>query len=331
MFTDSRSASWPTVAPLVAWSPLEARQALHGPTMGTRYSAVFIAPVDMTLGPVQAALQSAVDAVDRQMSNWLPASDVSRLNAAGTGAWVAVASDLLEVIETGLEIGRRSGGAFDIGLGQVVDAWGFGPKHSKPDAASIRALPHAGKRSSADMLEIDRRNGRIRKHAPLQLDLCGIAKGFGVDQLARSLDAHGIGNYLVSIDGELRAKGRRPDGGAWNVAIEAPTRFTRSPATAIGLQDQAIATSGDYRHWHQHDGRLISHTMNPRTGRPLDTLLASVSVIAANAMTADAWATALLVAGQDAGPAMAEANGLDAMFMLRNSNDLLELRVGTFR
>jgi thiamine biosynthesis lipoprotein len=292
--------------------------------MGTRYSAVFIAAVDIDLRPVHAALQSAVDAVDRQMSNWLPASDVSRLNAAETGTWVAV-------IETGLEIGRRSGGAFDIGLGQVVDAWGFGPTRSKPDAASIRALPHADKRSSAEMLEIDRRNCRIRKHASLQVDLCGIAKGFGVDQLARSLDAHGIGNYLVSIDGELRAKGQRPDGGAWNVAIEAPTRFTRSPATAIGLQDRAIATSGDYRHWHDHNGRLISHTMDPCTGGPLDTLLASVSVIAANAMTADAWATALLVAGADDGPAMAEVNGLDAMFMLRNGNNLLELRVGTFR
>lgn len=330
MFTDHRSGKLTTVSPVVTWTPLQARHALNGPTMGTRYSAVLTGPVDLDLRSLGAALQVAVDAVDRQMSNWQPTSDVSRFNAAETGVWVAVAAALLEVVETGLEIGRRSGGTFDIGLGQLVDAWGFGPNHSMPDVEAIAMLAHLRQRPASDLLELDRRNVRMRKHAPLQLDLCGIAKGFGVDRLARCLDAHGIANYLVSIDGELRAKGQRLDGAPWHIAVERPDQADRAPASTIALHEEAIATSGDYRHWHEHDGRRISHTMDPRTGRPVKNGLASVSVLAPNAMAADAWATALLVAGESVGPAMAEANGLDALFILRHGEELLELPTGKF-
>ena len=130
MFTDHHSKTWPTVSPIVTWTPLQARHALNGSTMGTRYSVVFTAPADLDLRPLAGALQLAVDGVDRQMSNWQPTSDLSRFNAAETGIWVAVAADLLEVVETGLEIGRMSGSAFHIGMGQLVDAWGFGPSRS---------------------------------------------------------------------------------------------------------------------------------------------------------------------------------------------------------
>ncbi|SFD17248.1 thiamine biosynthesis lipoprotein [Devosia psychrophila] len=311
-------------------TPGNVRHALNGLTMGTRYSAVFVAPADIDLFLIQRALQSAADAVDRQMSNWQPASDVSQFNSAPAGTWVAVAADLLEVVETGLEIGRRSNGAFDIGLGNVVNAWGFGPERSVPDAAAIAALSHTRQASAGEGLELDRRNIRMRRHAPMQLDLCGIAKGFGVDQLARCLDASGIRDYLVSIDGELRARGSRLDGAVWQVAIERPDRTDRAPIAAISLHDVAIATSGDYRHSLDYRGRRFSHTMDPRTERPLDNSLASVSVLAASAMLADAWATALFVAGENEGPVLAEANGLDALFILRQGDELLELPIGKF-
>jgi len=321
--------SW-TAAPVVSWTPANIRHALNGPTMGTRYSAVFLAPADIDLSLIQRTLQSAADAVDQQMSNWLPASDVSRTNMAAIGTWVAVDPDLLEVVETGLEIGRRSNGAFDIGLGRVVNAWGFGPEHSAPDAVAIAALSTGRQVFASDVLELDRRNNRMKRHAPIQLDLCGIAKGFGVDQLARCLDAAGIRDYLVSIDGELRARGRRPDGAAWQVAIERPDSTSRAPVSAIALQDAAIATSGDYRHGFDYQGRRVSHTMDPRSGRPLDNCLTAVSVLAASTMLADAWATALLVAGENEGPALAEANGLDALFTIRRGGNLLELPIGKF-
>ena len=319
-----------TASPVISWAPDDVRHALNGPTMGTRYSAVFVAPADIDLTLIQRALQSAADTVDQQMSNWQPASDVSRFNAAPAGTWVAVAADLLEVVETGLEIGRRSNGAFDIGLGKVVNAWGFGPERSAPDAAAIAALSYGRRASTDEVLELDRRNVRMRRHAPMQLDLCGIAKGFGVDQLARCLDAAGIRDYLVSIDGELRARGCRLDGAAWQVAIERPDRTDRAPLSAISLHDVAIAMSGDYRHSLDHYGRRVSHTMDPRTGRPLDNSLAAVGVLAASAMLADACATALLVAGENEGPALAEANGLDALFILRHGDELLELPIGKF-
>ncbi|MEO8686102.1 MAG: FAD:protein FMN transferase, partial [Devosia sp.] len=132
------------------------------------------------------------------------------------------------------------------------------------------------------------------------------------------------------IDGELRGRGCRLDGSPWHVAIERPDRANRDAAAIIALQDRAIATSGDYRHWHRYDGRIVSHTMDPRTGAPVQNALASVSVLAANCMMADAWATALLVAGESVGPQLAEANGLDALFVLRHGDELLELPIGKF-
>ena len=329
MSIEPQERNWVSAAPVVSWAPFVARQVLNGPTMGTRYSAIFNAPVDNDLGAVSAALQLAVDTVDAQMSNWRPASDVSRFNAAESGAWVQVAADVLKVVETGMEIGRRTQGVFDIGVGPLVDAWGFGPVSGEPDPAAIAAL-RSCRPSAQGMLKLDRRTLRMRTTGPLQLDLCGIAKGFGVDQLARVLELHGIDNYLVSIDGELRGRGCRLDGSPWHVAIERPDQSNRGAAAIIALQDRAIATSGDYRHWHRHDGRIVSHTMDPRTGAPVQNALASVSVLAANCMMADAWATALLVAGEHVGPQLAEANGLDALFVLRHGDELIELPIGKF-
>lgn len=329
MSIDGWGGNLPSTVPQVSWTPLPlVRHALSGATMGTRYSAVFNAPLGIDMAPVAAALSDAVGAVDAQMSNWTPTSDISRVNAADAGAWVTVARNTIEVIETGLAISRLSGGAFDLGIGAAVDAWGFGPARAAPDRAAI--AHSAGGVDTTRTLDVDRVNARLRKLGPLQLDLCGIAKGFGVDELARTLDGFGVHDYLVSIDGELRGKGRRVDGSPWQVAVERPSRDERAVAAAIGLTNRAIATSGDYRHQHVHDGVTVSHTIDPRTGRPLDNGLASVSVMAANCMAADAWATALLVAGPAAGPDLAQANGLDALFILRRQDELLELPIGAF-
>lgn len=296
-----------------------------GETMGTRYSARFHAPEGVDVKGVAAALAVAVGAVDRQMSNWKPDSDLTRLNRAPPGVWTPVPSMLATVLARALQIGRETGHAFDIGVGELVDAWGFGPSGAR--RRPVVAAPCA----PADrLLEIDLPGGRARKHGPIALDLCGIAKGYGVDQLGRALDAHGIGSWLVGIDGELSARGAKPDGTAWTIALEAPDDERRAAMAAIELADAAVATSGDYRHWAVVDGRRVSHTMDPRSGAPLQGGLASVTVVAAHCVDADAYATALMVLGEDDGRALARRLGLDALFVARGGTGLRTSGAGFF-
>jgi thiamine biosynthesis lipoprotein len=290
------------------------RIALNGPTMGTRWTALFFVSPGFDHAPVQAALQAAVDTVDAQMSTWKPDSDLMRLNAAPVGEWQDIPADLARVLAIGLAIGRASGGAFDIGMGDAVRAWGFGADTADPLAIcdAMRA-PH---RPAHEVLEID--HGHLRKSAPIALDLNGIAKGYGVDCLAEVLLAHGIRDALLGIDGEMRAMGLRPDGSAWTIAVEAPDHHRRAPHSILTLQDAAVATSGDYRHWVTVQGRDLSHTMDPARGAPLLAPPASVSVIAPTCAEADAWATALMVLGAGRGARLAQQTGLDTLFLSRN-------------
>ncbi|MCT4334584.1 FAD:protein FMN transferase [Paracoccus sp. YLB-12] len=293
-----------------------ARIAVNGPTMGTRWQATFFAEPGFDPAPIRAALQAAVEEVDGQMSTWNAGSDLMRLNAAPMGEWVAVPAQLAAVLRLGLGIGRASGGAFDIGMGDAVTAWGFGPGDAAPDG--IRAAMTASRRPAHEALEMD--DARMRKVAPIALDLNGIAKGYGVDRLAETLRDHGIVDALVGIDGEMRAMGLRPDGEAWTIAVEAPDAERRTPHSILALQDAAVATSGDYRHWVEVQGRRLSHTMDPRRGAPLIASPASVTVVARTCAEADAWATALMVLGPDKGATLARRSGLDALFLLRDDD-----------
>lgn len=292
------------------------RHALNGPTMGTRWSALFFAAPAFDPAPVQAALQAAVDTVDGQMSTWKPDSNLMRLNAAPVGEWQTIAPELARVLALGLAIGVASGGAFDIGQGDAVRAWGFGPKEA--DTVAIRAAMDSPRRPTHEVLELS--GERVRKMGAITLDLNGIAKGYGVDRLAEVLREHGITNALVGIDGEMRALGLRPDDSPWTVAIEAPDPDRRAPHSILTLEDAAVATSGDYRHWVTVQGRRLSHTIDPRRGSPLLASPASVTVIAPTCAMADAWATALMVAGAKAGARMAEQAGLSALFILRDDD-----------
>lgn len=292
-----------------------ARHALNGPTMGTRWSALFFMPQGYEAEPVHAALQAAVDTVDAQMSTWRHDSDLMRLNAAPIGEWIRCPVPLMQVLRLGLAIGKVSGGAFDIGMGDAVTAWGFGPDDAT--AEGIRTAMTDPRHPAHQVLEIG--EAGVRKTAPIALDLNGIAKGYGVDQLALTLQRFGITQALVGIDGDMRALGLRPDGAPWSVAVEAPDPARRSAHSVVALEDAAVATSGDYRHWVDVRGRRLSHTMDPARGAPLVGSPASVTVVAKTCAEADAWATALMVLGPAKGPERARTQGLEALFLLRDT------------
>jgi thiamine biosynthesis lipoprotein len=302
------------------------RHTLNGPTMGTRWAALVHAEPGFDPRPLRQVMQAAVDEVDAQMSTWRPESDLMRFNAAEPGGWVPLPARLIEVLAAGLEVGRLSGGAFEISMGDAVGAWGFGP--TAPDAERIRAALAAPRRPAHEVLELDPAFGLARKHAPLALDLSGIAKGHGVDRLAETARVFGISSALVSIDGELRALGLQPDGRPWAVVVERPDPDLRAPHAILALEDAAVATSGDYRHWVEVGGRRLSHTMDPRRGGPLAAPPASVTVVAETCMAADAFATALMVMGEAEGTAFARRLGLNALLLQREGEGLREVSVG---
>ncbi len=302
---------------------------LSGPAMGTRWSARYRAGAGADHRVLARELGRAVGCVDRQMSPWKPDSDLMRLNRAAPGEWVALPPEILAVLDRALDVGRRSGGAFDAAVGELVNAWGFGAERYAPDPRAVGRAA-ARYRPAHQGLELDLALGRARKQAPMTLDLCGIAKGYAVDCMAAVMRRHGIDQALLSLDGELRALGGRGDGRPWAVALESPRDGVRAAHGVIELADLAVATSGDYRHWFRLGNDRIAHSMDGRRAAPVRNAVASVTVLASECMDADAWATALLVAGPGEGPALAQRQGLEALFLLRRDGRLVEWGSGRF-
>ena len=305
-------------------SKAEKRFVFNGETMGTRYSVICFADESLAENQLGMELHKAVTAVDDQMSTWKPDSDLCRLNAAPLNEWVSIPKNLMNVLVAGVAIEKRTAGGFDMNVGALVARSGFGA------LAGAQMEPSDGAQhlSAATALEIREGLSLVRKLAPVSLDLSGIAKGFGVDELARCLDRFSISNYLVGIDGEMRAKGKKANNESWAVALEEPVEGVRSVKGVLELANLAIATSGDYRHFRDVDGKRVSHTMNPKSHAPLENRVASVTVLSATCMEADALATALMVMGEVDGPAFAQKQGIHALFQIRDVAGILEIPIG---
>ena len=294
--------------------------SLHGTSMGTHWRVRVGNPQFLPLQTLRSAIEDVLASVVRHMSHWQADSTLAQFNRAPADTWHALPADLSTVLHAGLHWAQASGGAFDPTVGALVAAWGFGP-HAPTHPADWRpASPHAIAQAQAcsgwQRLHYHPERG-WRQHGGLQLDLSGIAKGYAVDAVLLRLHALGLRNALVEIGGELRGSGQRPDGQPWRVAI-APVPAAVGPApdappSAIALRDCAIATSGSLYHRHQWQGRSYSHTLDPRTGAPIAHALASVTVLHAECLHADALATLLTVLGPEAGWEFAEQHGIAAL------------------
>jgi len=292
-----------------------------GATMGTTWRVRLAAPRTLARETVEAGVRARLDQVVAQMSTWAPGSDLCRFNAAPAGEWRALPPEFLEVLACGLEVAARSGGAFDPAAGALVDAWGFGPAPARgvPDEEALAA---ALARGDWRRLQVDLLGGRARQPGGLALDLSAIAKGYAVDRVADWLEARGWPDHLVEVGGELRGAGVRPDGQPWWVALESPGAAGEEPLVA--LHGLAVATSGDYHRWFEQDGERYAHTIDPRDGRPVRHGLASVSVLHARCMAADALSTALTVLGPDEGLRFAAREDLAARFVVRTGRGFEE-------
>jgi thiamine biosynthesis lipoprotein len=288
--------------------------ALGGPTMGTSWSAKFILPPAGSLDAVKVAIERVLAGVIAEMSTWVAASAISRFNDAAPGSWFEPPADLRTVLDCALAVAADTDGAYDPTIGALVDAWGFGPpgpRDAPPDDAAIMA---AAACCGFRRLQRDAR-GRVRQPGGLRLDLSSIAKGFAVDRVAQALERLGIADYLVEIGGELKGYGTKPDGSPWWVAIE--NAAACESEIVVALHGLSIATSGDAQRAFEWQGRRLSHTIDPRTGRPVSDRLAAVTVLHREAMKADVLATALTVLGPDEGMIHARARELAALFVVR--------------
>ncbi|HVI57372.1 MAG TPA: FAD:protein FMN transferase [Luteimonas sp.] len=282
--------------------------------MGTRWRVRLVAGARAALAPLHEAIQSSLDAVVAQMSTWQADSDISRYNRAAAGSTHALPRAFADVLRCALDVAEASGGAFDPTVGPLVALWGFGAHgdgHRVPATGKIAdVLSRVGWR------RIDlRADGSLAQPGGVQLDLSAIAKGHGVDAVAACLRAHGIAAALVDVGGELHAHGRKPDGSAWQVLVEAGDEATDEAPCVLTLDDAAVASSGTRWHRFEHDGRGYAHTIDPRSGAPVAHAPVAVTVVADDAMHADAWATALTVMGVEQGLAFARARGLAARFV----------------
>lgn len=302
-------------------SPTKEEHHFSGPTMGTWYNVKIIAPLNQEeRSEIAQAVEDVLQSLNGLMSTYEPDSELSQLNQHPAHTPFALSTDTLTVLRKAQQVSQETQGAFDVTIGPLVNAWGFGPNNSEspPDAEEIQALLDS---VGYEKLELDESAGAIRKeHANLYLDLSAIAKGYAVDKVAESLEENGLRHFMVDIGGEIVARGHNAYDKPWQIAIEAPLPETRSIHRVLSLQDIALATSGDYRNFIQVDGETFSHTIDPTTGRPVLQNLASVSVLHDSCALADAYATAIMVLGAEKGLEFAEKQDL-AVFLLVHDTD----------
>ena len=290
---------------------------LTGSTMGTSYSVkISRIPASLTEGQLLTEIQQILKRINERMSTYLKDSEISMFNRARTTDWIPVSSETALVVAAALQTSRLTDGAFDITVGPLVDLWGFGPPTRENDLPTDEAIRQTLQTVGYQHIAIKDSPPALRKdHPEVQIDLSAIAKGYAVDQVAEYLESVGIHDYLVEIGGELRAKGKNAQGVPWKVAIEKPDPRRRTVHRVLQLHNGGMATSGDYRNFFEKDGRRYSHTIHPRTGRPVTHNLTSVTVISHSTMQADALATGLMVLGLQSGFQLAEQEKLAAHFI----------------
>ncbi|MEA3544290.1 MAG: FAD:protein FMN transferase [Thermodesulfobacteriota bacterium] len=294
---------------------------IAGTSMGTSYH-IKVAPMGAKIdsSSLKNQIQSRLDDIDNQMSTYKKNSDISRFNRHPDNDWMSVSAETMFVVQTADTISRLSHGAFDITIGKLVNLWGFGPTINIEAIPAADAILNLQSQVGYHQLELRQTPPALRKRSKaVSLDLSAIAKGYAVDAIARLLLEHQLDNFLVEIGGEIITHGYKQPQRPWVIGIESPVAGERSIRKRLHLPDVAMATSGDYRNYFEHQDTRYSHTIDPATGYPVKHRLASVTVIDSSCMRADALATAIMVMGPGKGMEFAEQQQL-AIFMLVKQN-----------
>ncbi|RDE25339.1 FAD:protein FMN transferase [Motiliproteus coralliicola] len=303
--------------------PRVAVHALSGQTMGTSYHIKVVASEELDKANLQQRIQAVLDRIEARMSTYREDSELSRFNRLQGQDWFDVSDETAAVVSLAQTISDQTQGAFDATVGPLVNLWGFGPDpriHNAPDSALIdERMQQIGYQA----VQVRQQPPSLSKQQSRSLDLSAIAKGYAVDQLAELL-ANEFDGFMVEVGGELRLHGNKPGDKPWRIAIERPDVGSRKLQQVIEVGDNAIATSGDYRNYFEQDGVRFSHTIDPKTGRPIRHRLASVTVVDPSCARADAFATAMMVLGDEKGLALATELGLNVFFIVKSDEGFVE-------
>jgi len=292
-------------------SPPSRQIKFQGETQGTYYVVTYY---NAEANNLQAEIDSLLADFDTVASMWVENSLISILNRQDTAT--ITNNDFIQLFKKSKYIYSHSAGAFDPTVGPLVNAWGFGfTDRMKVDSAVVDSLlPLVG------FNKVKFEAGKFIKEDPrIQFDFNAIAQGYSVDLVGKFLENHGIDNYLIDIGGEVLGEGKKPTGEPWKVGIEKPSdnaQYGEALEAIVKLENKAMATSGNYRKFYVENGVRYAHTIDPKSGYPVQHSILSVSVLADECGMADGWATAFMVLGLEKSIAIVEHDpGLDAYFI----------------
>ncbi|MFB9868492.1 FAD:protein FMN transferase [Vreelandella sulfidaeris] len=301
--------------------PLEPPVHFNGNIFGTFYQVTIMDP--LTQGEslaLEEGFKAELESVDQAMSTYREDSELIAFNEAPLEQWQPLSNELIEVLAISQSVAEASHGAFDITVGDLVNLWSFGPGARPEEIPNDDVLADRLAQVGFDAVEVDTQQMQARRTRDVFVDLSGVAKGHGTDRVAEYLEQQGMEHYLVNIGGELIAHGLRDEDAQtpWQIGIEVPEDGQQRAQHVIPLASMSVATSGDYRNYFEADGQRFSHTIDPRTGRPVTHQLASVSVLHPSNAWADAWATALMVVGGQKALELATENNLKVLLLVRD-------------
>ena len=304
---------------------------LQGKTMGTTFNVkLFPTQQELTQLNLFEMVNAELQRINQLMSTYIPDSELSQLNQSQAGVAFPMSKDNVIVLKESLRLNALTRGAFDVTVGPLVNLWGFGPNGritKQPGTSEIEAVRRY---VGGQMLTLSG-NKAVKSHDKTYIDFSSIAKGYAVDKVAELLEKHGITNYLVEVGGETRISGAKPDGKAWTVAIEKPVADRREAQLIFSPGKTGLATSGDYRNYFEEDGIRFSHTIDPRTAKPITHKLASVTILHESAMTADALATAVNVMGPVKGMEFVEKHNIAAFMVVKTDDGFAEVSSSRFQ
>jgi FAD:protein FMN transferase len=300
--------------------------------MGTTYSIkINEADLPFPAEKINADVNDILIDVNNKMSTYIDDSELSLINQNNSQDWIPLSEDLHYVITEAIQISKLTQGSFDITVGPLVNMWGFGPSKQSQEVPLETDINEALAEIGFQNISLRDTNTAIHKlKSNIYIDLSGVAKGYGVDLMAKYLEQHNIDNYMVEIGGEIRAKGVNIKNHAWRIGIEQPLTKQRNVQRIIQLDNISMATSGDYRNYFEQDGIRYSHTIDPRNGRPITHKLVSVTVLHESTTRADALATGFLVMGKEDAYKLALQGDLAVLFIEKTDDGFTESYTDAF-
>lgn len=301
-------------------------QIIQGKTMGTYYNIKIRVAYEDNL--LNSEIKLVLDEIVTKSSVFEPNSEISQINKAAGDEWVELSPMMADLMKRAYSVYIKTNGVFDPTVGKLADLWGFGvSKISKTptDEEIKQVLEYTGfnkVKFADDYTKLKKNNANI------YINLSAIAKGYGVDKVVELLENKGYTDFVVEIGGEVRAKGEKSDEvPGWIIGISRPVKEKSENVYVVTLKNRAVATSGDYRNFHEMNGEVYSHTIDPKTGYPAKSFLSSVTVFADTCTEADALATAILAMGETKGLSFANNKKLQVVMFKRNESQEFDVLV----